>query len=104
MLPVRVIAFRGAGGAWLGKTFVGSGSRCGEVCAGGTNHAGVVVVVCDALQVTYAALVKVVWANRDPSLGMRQGTDVGTQCRSPIYVTADARGQAAAWITSEPAQ
>ncbi|MFY1636056.1 peptide-methionine (S)-S-oxide reductase MsrA [Solwaraspora sp. WMMB335] len=64
-----------------------------EVCSGGTGHAEVVAVVFDPARIDYADLLKVFWENHDPTQGMRQGNDVGTQYRSVIYTT-DA-GQAA---------
>jgi peptide-methionine (S)-S-oxide reductase len=60
-----------------------------EVCSGLTGHAEVVQVVYDPAKVTFAALLKVFWENHDPTQGMRQGNDVGTQYRSTIYVTTD---------------
>ena len=63
-----------------------------EVCSGNTGHAEVVLVVFDPAVVGYENLVTVFWENHDPTQGMRQGNDVGTQYRSAIY-TANA-GQA----------
>jgi peptide-methionine (S)-S-oxide reductase len=66
-----------------------------EVCSGMTGHAEVVLVVFDPRKVTYADLVKVFWENHDPTQGMRQGNDVGTQYRSGIYYFDDAQREAA---------
>ena len=60
-----------------------------EVCSGLTGHAEVVRVVYDPATVQYADLLKVFWENHDPTQGMRQGNDVGTQYRSTIYTTTD---------------
>ena len=57
-----------------------------EVCSGLTGHNEVVLVVFDPDAVTYAALLRVFWEGHDPTQGMRQGNDVGTQYRSGIYV------------------
>ena len=66
-----------------------------EVCSGQTGHAEVVLVVYDPAAVSYDTLLKVFWENHDPTQGMRQGNDVGTQYRSVIYVTDDEQREAA---------
>ena len=62
-----------------------------EVCSGQTNHNEVVLVVFDPAQVSFEALLKVFWENHDPTQGMRQGNDVGTQYRSGVYCADDAQ-------------
>ena len=66
-----------------------------EVCSGMTGHNEVVLVVFDPSRVSYQALLKVFWENHDPTQGMRQGNDAGTQYRSGIYVFGDEQRRAA---------
>ena len=66
-----------------------------EVCSGRTGHTETVRVVYDPARVSYEALLKVFWESHDPTQGMRQGNDVGTQYRSAIYVANDAQRAAA---------
>ena len=66
-----------------------------EVCSGMTGHTEVVLVVFDPEQVDYATLLKVFWEAHDPTQGMRQGNDVGTQYRSAIYTTDLAQAEIA---------
>lgn len=66
-----------------------------EVCSGRTGHTEVVRVVFDPNKTSYEALLKVFWENHDPTQGMRQGNDVGTQYRSSIYYYDDAQKETA---------
>jgi len=66
-----------------------------EVCSGLTGHNEVVRVVFDPAQITYADLLRIFWEAHDPTQGMRQGNDIGTQYRSGIYVQSDAQRRAA---------
>jgi peptide-methionine (S)-S-oxide reductase len=77
-----------AGGATPNPTYE-------EVCSGFTNHAEVVLVVFDPARVSYQALLRVFWEGHDPTQGMRQGNDVGTQYRSAIYAYGEPQLKAA---------
>jgi peptide-methionine (S)-S-oxide reductase len=77
-----------AGGATPNPTYE-------EVCSGWTGHAEVVRVVFDPRVTSYEAMLKIFWENHDPTQGMRQGNDVGTQYRSGIYCASPAQSEAA---------
>jgi len=77
-----------AGGVTMNPTYE-------EVCSAMTGHNEVVRVVFDPTKTSYAELLRVFWESHDPTQGMRQGNDVGTQYRSGIYTYSDAQQQAA---------
>src|SRR5579863_9809458 len=66
-----------------------------EVCSGRTGHTEAVLVAFDPKRVSYEELLKVFWESHDPTQGMRQGNDVGTQYRSAIYYADEAQHEAA---------
>jgi peptide-methionine (S)-S-oxide reductase len=67
-----------------------------EVCSGVTNHTEAVLVVFDAQRISYEQLLKVFWESHDPTQGMRQGNDRGSQYRSAIYTYGEAQARVAA--------
>src|ERR671926_1690243 len=66
-----------------------------EVCSARTNHAEAVLVVFDPAETSYEAMLKLFWENHDPTQGMRQGNDIGTQYRSAVLWTSKAQRDAA---------
>lgn len=66
-----------------------------ETCSGLTGHTEVVLVVFDPARISYETLLKTFWESHDPTQGMRQGNDIGTQYRSAIYTFNDAQAAAA---------
>lgn len=66
-----------------------------ETCSGLTGHTEVVLVVFDPQRVTYVDLLRVFWENHDPTQGMRQGNDIGSQYRSAIFTTSDEQAESA---------
>ncbi|MFY9625685.1 MAG: peptide-methionine (S)-S-oxide reductase MsrA [Rhodoplanes sp.] len=85
---VYVTAVGYAGGSTPNPTYE-------EVCSGRTGHNEVVLVVFDPKKVSYERLLQVFWESHDPTQGMRQGNDLGTQYRSSIYTFSPAQRQAA---------
>jgi peptide-methionine (S)-S-oxide reductase len=85
---VWVTAVGNAGGITPNPTYE-------EVCSGGTGHAESVLIVYDPKVISYEALLKVFWESHNPTQGMRQGNDVGTQYRSGIYWTNEHQRDAA---------
>jgi peptide-methionine (S)-S-oxide reductase len=74
-----------------------------ETCSGRTGHAEVVQVVYDPAKISYEQLLKAFWENHDPTQGMRQGNDVGSQYRSAVYTTTPEQA-VMAWATLEAFQ
>jgi peptide-methionine (S)-S-oxide reductase len=66
-----------------------------EVCSGATGHAEIVLAVFDPAKTSYEEMLRIFWEGHDPTQGMRQGNDVGTQYRSAIYWTSEAQRDAA---------
>src|SRR3954468_10946625 len=91
--------FWDAPGVWTTAVGYAGGSTANptyeEVCSGRTGHTEAVLVVFDPRQTSYEQLLKLFWEGHDPTQGMRQGNDVGTQYRSAIYYADDAQRAAA---------
>jgi peptide-methionine (S)-S-oxide reductase len=66
-----------------------------EVCSGSTGHAEVVLVAYDTRKTSYEEMLRIFWEGHDPTQGMRQGNDVGTQYRSSVYWSSDEQRQSA---------
>ncbi|HEX5866388.1 MAG TPA: peptide-methionine (S)-S-oxide reductase MsrA, partial [Beijerinckiaceae bacterium] len=92
-------AFWSLDGVWVTAVGYAGGSTPNptyeEVCSGRTGHNEVVLVVYDPAVIAFETLLKTFWESHDPTQGMRQGNDVGTQYRSGIYVRDDAQREAA---------
>ena len=91
--------FWGLDGVWVTAVGYAAGhtpnATYEEVCTGKTGHNEVVLVTYDPSAISYDALLKVFWENHDPTQGMRQGNDQGTQYRSGIYTYSDGQRGAA---------
>src|SRR6185437_14114685 len=85
---IHVTAVGYAGGVTPNPTYE-------EVCSGRTGHNEVVLVVYDPAKISYDQLLKTFWESHDPTQGMRQGNDVGTQYRSGVYVYTPEHREAA---------
>jgi len=92
-------AFWTLGGVYTTAVGYGAGTTpnptYGEVCSGRTGHNEVVLVVLHPEELSFDDVLRSFWEGHDPTQGMRQGNDVGTQYRSGIYTTSDAQQQAA---------
>lgn len=91
--------FWGLDGVWITAAGYAGGETPNptyqEVCGGATGHNEVVLVVYDPAVISYEALLKIFWEGHDPTQGMRQGNDVGTQYRSGIYAFTPAQKETA---------
>jgi len=86
-------------GVWLTRVGYAGGSTPNptyeEVCSGGTGHTEIVEIIFNPAEMTFAELVKLFLESHDPTQGMRQGNDIGTQYRSAIYTQSEAQAETA---------